>query len=106
MILHIFNKQEKFSVYYIKFLKDSGFDMNKHVVFHYGKSSGKLLKEHKKVLFSSFVSPIKHIKLYRMMKRADKIIIHSYESNGKVLLGNMGKGFIFYTMYEYEKSSF
>ncbi|MBQ3665588.1 MAG: TDP-N-acetylfucosamine:lipid II N-acetylfucosaminyltransferase [Lachnospiraceae bacterium] len=80
MILHIFNKQEKFSVYYIKFLKDCGFDMKRHVVFHYGKSSGKLLKEHKKVMFSSFVSPVKHIKLYKMMKKSDKIIIHSLAS--------------------------
>lgn len=80
MVLHIFNKQEKFSVYYIKFLKDCGFNMKKHIVFHYGKSSGQLQKEHNKVIFSSFVSPAKHLRLYRLMKKSDKIIIHSLAS--------------------------
>lgn len=86
MILHIFNKQEKFSVQYIKFLKESGVNLEGHIVFHYGKSSGTLEKMGVKVLFSSFLSPLKHIQLYKMMKNADKIIIHSLASPFLLLL--------------------
>lgn len=80
MILHIFNKQEKFSVEYIKFLKNSGFELKNHVIFHYGKSSGYFEENKINSVFSSFVNPIKHIELYKIMKKSDKIIVHSLAS--------------------------
>lgn len=80
MILHIFNKQEKFSIQFVRFLMDSGFDLSKQQVFHYGKSSGFFEEHNIDATFSGFSNPVKHIKLYQMMKKADKIIIHSLAS--------------------------
>lgn len=86
MILHIFNKQEKFSIQFLKFLMDSGFDLETQQFFHYGKSSGFFEAHNANVVFSGFASPSKHIKLYKMMKAADKIVVHSLASPFLLLL--------------------
>ncbi len=80
MILHIFNKQEKFSIQYIKFLKDSGFDLDNQFIFHYGKSSGFFEKQNVNCIFSNFIDIGKHIRLYKKMREAEKVIVHSLAS--------------------------
>lgn len=86
MILHIFNKQEKFSIPFVCFLKDYHVDLENHMFFHYGKSSGYFEKEGVNALFSGLASVKKHWKLYREMKKADKILIHGLASPFLLLL--------------------
>lgn len=86
MILHIFNKQEKFSIQFIDFLLDNNFELENQHFFHYGKSSGYFEGKNANVLFSGFANPLKHIKLYKLMKKADKVVIHSLASPFLLLL--------------------
>lgn len=81
MILHIFNDQKKFSIGYFHFLKDYGFDLSDTVVYHYGKASDEFEQYgvHPHFLRSWFL-PFGHVKLYREMKKADKIIVHCLAS--------------------------
>lgn len=81
MIVHVFNDQKKFSVGFFHFLKDYGFDLSETVVYHYGKPSGAFAQYgvHPRFLRSWFL-PFGHGKLYRDMKKADKIIVHCLAS--------------------------
>lgn len=80
MILHVFNKQEKFSIQLFRFFKDYNFNMAGQFVFHYGKSSGYFEREKIDCLYTSFINPIKHIKLYHLMNKSDMVIVHSLAS--------------------------
>lgn len=83
MVLHIFNKQEKFSVKYFKFLKDYGLELSNHKLFHYGKSISyykERIPELETHFCKSFLTIHPHLWLYKEMKMADKIIIHSLAS--------------------------
>lgn len=86
MILHIFNKQEKFSVPYFRFLQDYEVNKSEHKIFHYGKSSGSLENMGWDAVFSSYFNITKHLQLYRTMKCADKVIVHSLASPFLLLL--------------------
>lgn len=86
MILHIFNKQEKFSVPLFQFFEDYGIKKEENIIFHYGKSSGTLEKMGWNAIFSSYFDVSKHLKLYSLMTEADKIIIHSLASPFLLLL--------------------
>lgn len=82
MILHIFNKQIKFSVKYFEFLIDYNENLCRHKLFHYGKKNKFFnnLTDLDSKFCNSFYNPIPHIWLYKQMKQADEIIIHSLAS--------------------------
>ncbi len=82
MILHIFNNQVKFSVKYFEFLKDNNEDFSRHKLFHYGRENSfyENLKELDSRFCNKFWNPIPHMWLYKQMKSADKIIVHSLAS--------------------------
>lgn len=81
MIVHIFNDQKKFSLGFFRFLKDEGFDLKDTRVWHYGKPSAEFEKTGVKIRFiRSWLMPPGHGKMYRELKQADRIIIHSLAS--------------------------
>lgn len=87
MIVHVFNDQKKFSIGYFHFLKDYGFDLSDTVVYHYGKQSDDFAQYgvHPHFLRSWFL-PLGHGKMYRDLKKADKIIVHSLASPLLILM--------------------
>ena len=81
MIVHIFNDQKKFSLGFFRFLKDEGFDLKDTRVWHYGKPSAEFEKTGVKIRFiRSWLIPPGHGRMYRELKQADRIIIHSLAS--------------------------
>ena len=81
MIVHVFNDQKKFSLGFFRFLKDSGFDLGSTSVWHYGKGSGEFEQYGVKPRFiRNWFWPFGHGKMYRDLKAADRIVIHSLAS--------------------------
>ena len=81
MIVHVFNDQKKFSLGFFRFLRDSGFDLSDTVLWHYGKASKDYAACGVKARFiPSWFWPFGHLKMYRELKQADRIIIHSLAS--------------------------
>ena len=81
MIVHVFNDQKKFSLGFFRFLKDEGFDLGETAVWHYGKKSGEFEACGVKLRFiRSWFWPFGHLKMYRELKKADRIVIHSLAS--------------------------
>ena len=81
MTVHVFNDQKKFSLGFFRFLKDEGFDLADTAVWHYGKKSGEFGKYGVKARFiPSWFWPFGHLRMYRDLKRADRIVIHSLAS--------------------------
>ena len=92
MIVHVFNDQKKFSVGFFRFLKDNGFDLGETRVWHYGKKSGEFEKCGVSPRFiSSWFWPFGHGKMYRELKAADRIIIHSLASPFLILMLRMNR---------------
>jgi hypothetical protein len=79
-VLHVFNKQIKFSRGYFRFLKDYGVDLAVHFVYHYGKASAAFDELGVRSVFASYFSPIEGIRLLMLMFRAERIVIHSLAS--------------------------
>lgn len=81
MIVHIFNDQKKFSLGFFRFLRDNGFDLSGTRVWHYGKESGAFEETGVKPRFiKNWFWPFGHIRMYRELKAADRIVIHSLAS--------------------------
>ena len=81
MIVHIFNDQKKFSLGFFRFLRDAGFDLSDTRLWHYGKKSGDYAACGVKASFiRSWFQPFGHLKMYRDLKKADRIVIHSLAS--------------------------
>lgn len=81
MIVHIFNNQRKFSLGFFRFLHDRGFDLSDTAVYHYGKAGNDFdaCGVHPRFLRSWFL-PFGHLRMYRDLKKADRIVIHSLAS--------------------------
>lgn len=87
MIVHVFNDQKKFSLGFFRFLKDSGFDLGSTSVWHYGKASGEFEQYGVKPRFiRNWFWPFGHGKMYRDLKAADRIVIHSLASPFLILM--------------------
>lgn len=82
MIVHIFNKQLKFSKGYFKFLSDSGFDLSNMKLIHYGKKDSFFSNELNlsNYFINSYASIRGNIKLLFDLFYSEKIIIHSLAS--------------------------
>ena len=81
MTVHIFNDQKKFSLGFFRFLHDEGFDLSDTAVWHYGKASGEYEQYGVKPRFiRNWFWPFGHGKMYRELKKADRIVIHSLAS--------------------------
>ena len=81
LIVHIFNDQKKFSLGFFRFLKENGFDLSDTKVWHYGKESGEFGQYGVKPRFiRNWFVPFGHGRMYRDLKQADRIVIHSLAS--------------------------
>ena len=87
MIVHVFNDQKKFSLGFFRFLHDSGFDLSGTRVWHYGKAGGDFAACGVSPRFiRSWFWPFGHLKMYRDLKKADRIVIHSLASPFLILM--------------------
>ena len=92
MVVHVFNDQKKFSLGFFRFLKDSGFDLSDTRVWHYGKESAEFEKYGVKPRFiRNWFWPFGHGKMYRELKAADRIVIHSLASPFLILMLRMNR---------------
>ena len=92
MVVHVFNDQKKFSLGFFRFLKDSGFDLSDTRVWHYGKESAEFEKCGVKPRFiRNWFWPFGHGKMYRELKAADRIVIHSLASPFLILMLRMNR---------------
>ena len=81
MIVHIFNNQRKFSLGFFRFLHDRGFDLSDTAVYHYGKPGNDFDACGVRPRFlRSWFWPFGHLRMYRDLKKADRIVIHSLAS--------------------------
>jgi len=79
-ILHVFNNEEKFSIPYFKFLRNNAFDLSTHTLFQYSKKTDNYKELGLCVVFSSYFSLFKNIKLLILMFKSDKLILHNLAS--------------------------